>query len=398
MKILVTKDTKGKIRVVKIWAEWSDANRGFVIKRITSQYGGKETIQPDIWIYKGKVKRTVTQQCDLELNSKIKKYLDKGYKELPDDVDINSIGAVSDFIGRDKTNQEGILKPMLAKQADKIANKIFDKSYYGSRKINGVRCLIFCKDNKIRTASRGAIDYDLAIDHIISHPSIIKLFENHPDYILDGEIYKHGWTLNKISGLCRHQSTVDETLPLEFYMYDIVKTEMPFKDRLDLLYSISEELELGEFDPYREWNDGDLKIQLVPQEHMTGWITMKKYHDKFVKEGWEGLVIRNENAVYGPGKRTNDMIKIKEYKDSEAEITGISEGLREEDMCFTMKTAKGNPFKAKPMGDRLQKQWYREHIDELIGKMGTIKYFELSGVDGDTPQQPIFICVRDYEN
>ena len=63
-----------------------------------------------------------------------------------------------------------------------------------------------------------------------------------------------------------------------------------------------------------------------------------------------------------------------------------------------MKTAKGNPFKAKPMGDRLQKQWYREHIDELIGKMGTIKYFELSGVDGDTPQQPIFICVRDYEN
>jgi hypothetical protein len=50
------------------------------------------------------------------------------------------------------------------------------------------------------------------------------------------------------------------------------------------------------------------------------------------------------------------------------------------------------------MGDREQKQWYREHINELIGKMLTIKYFEMSGVEGsDVPQQPIGICIRDYE-
>jgi hypothetical protein len=50
------------------------------------------------------------------------------------------------------------------------------------------------------------------------------------------------------------------------------------------------------------------------------------------------------------------------------------------------------------MGDRAQKQWYREHIEELKGKMLTIKYFEMSGVEGsDCPQQPVGVAIRDYE-
>lgn len=397
MEILVTKDTKGKIRVVKLNYEWDDSKRGFVIRRTTLQYGGKETIQPEIWIFKGKAKRTVTEQCKLEFNSHIKKYLDKGYKKLPLTIDFSNKEAIEEFIGEDKTNQEGILKPMLAKQADKIANSVFNKSYYGSRKINGVRCLIYYKNGEIKTASRGAINYDLALLHIITHPKLEKFFKDNPNVILDGEIYKHGWTLNKISGLCRTQSTASDGEPLEFYMYDIVRTDLSFKDRLDIMNQISETLELGEFDPYKQWKKDDLKIQMVPQEPMTGWLSMKNYHDKYVKEGWEGLVIRNVDDVYGPGKRTNAMIKIKEYKEAEYEITGLSEGLRDEDVCFTMKTPSGLIFKAKPMGDRNQKQWYREHIDDLIGKLGTIKYFEMSGAGTDIPQQPIFICVRDYE-
>ena len=73
-KILITKDTKGRVRVVDISYEWQDTQRGFVIKRITYQYGGKQTNQPDIWIFKGKANRTVTEQCKLEYNSHVKKY------------------------------------------------------------------------------------------------------------------------------------------------------------------------------------------------------------------------------------------------------------------------------------------------------------------------------------
>ena len=89
------------------------------------------------------------------------------------------------------------------------------------------------------------------------------------------------------------------------------------------------------------------------------------------------------------------MLKIKFYKDAEFEITGLSEGLREEDMCFTLITEDGIEFKAKPMGSRELKQQYRERLKELIGKMATVKYFYLS--DEGTPLQPVLKCIRDYE-
>ena len=396
MDLLVSKDSKGKIRVVEIDYEWNDQQHGYIIHRTTYQYGGKRTIQPDILIQRGKAGRTVTEQVNLEFNSHKKKYLDKGYKIVTGDVDFNDVNALYEFLGDNKTNQEGILKPMLAKQADKVANSVFNSEFYGSRKVNGVRCLIYYKDGDIKTASRGSISYNLTLYHILTHPKLIEFFKNHPDVILDGEIYKHGWPLNTISGMCRSQSTVDETLPLEFYWYDIVDLEKPFSERWELMQEFASELELLEFDPIREWNKGELKIQLLPQKKMTGWSTLMKYHNEFVKEGWEGLVIRKVTGKYGPGKRTNDMIKIKIYKDSEYEIVGLSEGLRDEDMCFVMKTPSGQEFKAKPMGDREQKQWYRDHLDELIGKMATIKYFEMSGKEGsEIPQQPIFVAIRE---
>ena len=53
MDKLVTKDNKGKTRVVEISCEWDDAQHGFVIRRKTYQYGGKVTVQPEIWIFQG---------------------------------------------------------------------------------------------------------------------------------------------------------------------------------------------------------------------------------------------------------------------------------------------------------------------------------------------------------
>lgn len=395
--ILINRDSLGKIRVVDISLDWNDDLHAYLITRKTGIKDGKITEQPVIEIKKGKASRTVTEQAILEYNSNKKKYLDKGYKNIKDFGHDN----LSEFdadkeMPQETTNQEGVLKPMLAKPADDVSNSAFNKKYYGSRKINGVRCLIYCKDGVIKTASRGAMTYDVAITHITRHPKLIKLFEEQPNLMLDGEIYKHGWTLNKISGLVRKEEPDEEKSHLEYYLYDVVDTSKTFKDRLEVLNLIKDKLELS-FEPEREWDENDLKIQFVPQTLMEGWEQIKKYHDKYVSEGWEGLVIRTLMDKYKPGKRGNAMIKVKVYKDAEYVITGLAEGLRPEDLCFTMKTPGGYEFKAKPMGDREQKQWYRDHINELIGKMGTVKYFEMSGAGTDVPQQPVFICVRDYE-
>jgi hypothetical protein len=89
------------------------------------------------------------------------------------------------------------------------------------------------------------------------------------------------------------------------------------------------------------------------------------------------------------------MVKFKLYKESEFIITGLSEGLRDEDMCFTLETADGIPFKAKPMGSRDIKDQYRKDLNQLIGRMATVKYFYLS--DEGTPLQPVLKSIRDYE-
>lgn len=400
MDILVTKDNKGKTRVVEISYEWDDAQHGFVIRRKTYQYGGKVTVQPEIWIYKGKVKRTVSEQARLEYNSHLKKYTDKGYKLLPSSIKINNAVAVEAFVeehlGNGVTDSNGFKKHMLAKQADKVATSVFDKIkyWYSSRKIDGVRCSFYWKDGEVRTASRGGGDYDASTSFMRHNPKLIQFFEEHPDIVLDGELYKHGKSLQQISGAARLEKDTAGMDWLEYYIYDVMDSTKTFEERLDILHDITDELNLG-FNPEREWDDGELKFQIVPQETVVGWANIQKLHDKYVGEGFEGIVIRDPSKVYNFGGRTNAMIKVKMYKDAEFEIVGYSEGLRPEDMVFVCKTKEGKEFEAKPMGPRELKWEYLDRMDEIIGKMATVKYFYLS--DEGCPLQPVLKCIRDYE-
>ncbi len=89
------------------------------------------------------------------------------------------------------------------------------------------------------------------------------------------------------------------------------------------------------------------------------------------------------------------MIKVKEYMEQEFEIIDYRDGLRDEDFCFILETEDHKSFAAKPVGSRELKEQYMTDIDNIIGKKGTVKFFEWSK-DG-VPQQPIFQVVRDYE-
>lgn len=396
---LISRDNKGKIRVCIISYEYIEDEHIFIIHRITGQLGGKYTEQPDKIVERGKASRNLWQQVELESLHLVKEKLDKGYKEIERDPDTYTSEELNEILGNYSTNQDGLLKPMLAKSETQITNrKIFDKDWYASRKINGIRVLVYYKDEELHTVSRGGgTNYDFVLGHILQHPKLLEYFKENPNLILDSEAYKFGWTLNKISGICRTQKTAYDGEPLELYVYDIVDVEKTFEERLSILNNFSNKLNLS-FNPTREWDRDDLKIQVVPHILISKELNIKKLHDDWVSEGWEGLVLRDPKITYKPGSRGNHMNKWKEYKDSEYKIVGLSEGLREEDMCFIMETEDGQQFNCKPIGDRSQKQWYRDNLDSLIGKMASVKYFEMSGKEGSSiPQQPVMICIRDYE-
>lgn len=120
-------------------------------------------------------------------------------------------------------------------------------------------------------------------------------------------------------------------------------------------------------------------------------------HQQAITEGYEGLVLRDPTQPYKCGSRDR-MFKVKEFTDDEFEILGIVDGLRDEDLCFLLKTKEGNQFKAKPIGDRALKDWYRNNINSLIGKMGTVKFFGYTSTEYPVPNLPVFLSVRDKKD
>lgn len=388
-----SRDSTGGIRGVDVRYDKIEENH-YIISRESYKYHCKHTQQPQIDINEGKSNRDAHAQCILRANSICKEYRDKGYKELEKSADEYTKEELDSIIGEFKTDATGLLKPMLCKMVKNVTDKsIFNKKYFASRKIDGIRAMFYWDGTEVRARSRTAIDLDFPLQHILTHPLLIKLFESNPNLILDGEVYHHGMPLNRISGLCRSQKTAAESEILEFYMYDIVDPELTFIERLKKMLKIGKLLHLG-FDPYRVWKEGDLKIQLVPQEPISGWDNMMNLHNKYVEEGWEGLVVRLADAKYGPGKRNNNMIKIKIYQDSEFKVIGYELGLRGiEDMVFICVTEDGKQFKAKPMGDRETKQEYIDSFETIYkGKYATCKYFVIS--EYGIPQQPCLVNFR----
>lgn len=139
MHYLITRDAKGKIRVVEMSASWDENLHSFGIYRTTYQLNGKRTEQPNIYVKKGKAARTLKEQLDLEYKSNMKKYLDKGYKLLEEPIDNYSEEQLQEIIGDVVTDSSGFAKHMLAKQADKVKDSSIEKvkCWAVSRKIDG---------------------------------------------------------------------------------------------------------------------------------------------------------------------------------------------------------------------------------------------------------------------
>ena len=400
-KTLVSKDSKGKIRVVEIFYEGDETTRIYTIYRYTGQFEGKLTTQPKIVVDRGKATRNIHEQVELQFNALVKGYKDKGYIELENEIDNYNSEELYQLLGESPTGTNGVVKPMLAKQADKVTKtNIFNKKWIASRKIDGLRCIIYLGDDgKLHTSSRGATNYDSAMFEILTHPALIKLFKNNKGLMLDGECYHHGYTLQQINSIARTQKVAKDLEILQFYWYDIVDLNNPFKTRLAKMKSIASELkEYGSeisWEPDRIFKENELRIQFVPQVEVSGWDNMMKLHNEYVSEGWEGLVIRDPERPYKPNGRTNDMIKIKVYKDDCFKVVGKEAGLRgSEDMVFIMQMPDGRTFKAKPFGDREQKQEYWINFEEKYnGHIGECKFFYYS--DDGIPLQPAFKAFRD---
>lgn len=389
IKYLLGKSTNGKFRYAEVFSdeEWHEPEHGYIIQRSYGQVHGKNTLSPAIVVDKTKQKRSWREQLELQFNSEVKKFLDKGYKETDKHPNEYTEEELQELYGSVATNQYGVIKPMLAKQESKLTNrKILDKKWLVSPKYDGVRCLMYWDGEQVRTASRGGEHYDNATDHIRECQPLIDFFKENPTIILDGELYKHGKTLQQISGAARLEKNAYDCDWLEYHVYDMYDKSKPDMDAYSRVNFL-----LNDF-------GGQLKdvdnIKLVSHQLESSEENIWKLHDQYVELGFEGCVIRDPSRPYKPNGRTNDMIKFKQYLDATYKIIGYELGLRgSEDMVFVCEMEDGRTFKASPIGDRETKQEYVDNFEEKYkNHLGDCKYFTLS--DDGIPTQPKFMHWR----
>ena len=384
-KFLLGKSSNGKFRyaVVECDEEWHEPEHGYIIQRSYGQVQGKTTLSPAIIVNRTKQKRNWKEQYTLQFNSEVKKFLDKGYKEVEKHPNEYTEEELHELYGSTTTNQYGVIKPMLAKQESKLTNrKILDKEWLVSRKLDGVRCLMYWDGEQVLTASRGGETYHYSTEHIRTNERLIEFFKKYPSIILDGELYKHGKTLQQISGAARMEKNAYDCDWLQYWIYDMYDTANPD------MTALKRQCFLKEYCLCADSENSDSDIQLVEQKLVSKEENIWKLHDQYVSEGFEGCVIRNPDKPYKPNGRTNDMIKFKNYKSEDFKVVGYELGRRgSEDMTFICELKDGRTFSAMPVGDRAVKEEYVKNFESKYkDHFAECTYFNYSN-DG-IPTQP----------
>jgi len=204
---------------------------------------------------------------------------------------------------------------------------------------------------------------------------------------LHGELYVHGWSLQKIRSYT--QKIKPDQHKLEFWLYDIAWIGPTYKERLAWLETALMH------------TPADCPIRITPAGIVNNYAEAKGYHDMCVQNGFEGAMLKNENGIYMFQYNSDDIEKVKEFIDDEFEIVGGKEGTGTDEGCVVYRcmTKEGKEFDARPRGTVEDRKQMMIDLSNDIGKLLTVRFAEWS--DDNIPQQPVGIpeaeAVRDYE-
>ena len=366
MKKLETLYKRTETGRVQVWTMCIDKDKYYSIEGL--QGGAMTTNKPTVAVglNKGKKNETTPEEQALkEAQAKWQKKVDKGYTTEVKKID----------------NELAFFEPMLAKKyTDYKADIKFPVLV--SRKIDGARLIA----TKNRLTTRNGKDY-INCQHISK--MLIPLFDKHPNWVIDCEIYSHDIPFERIMHVVRQTKPTEEDIiesekTVKIYIFDGIadNKQEGFESRFKLIKS-----EIIKLIP-------DLKyIVFVDNIEVNKHEDIKKYHDQFVSEGYEGVMIRIPTAAY-ENKRSKNLLKFKAFNDAEFKIVDVVEGKGGRanmagNLLLEMKGGKtfGSGIRG---GEDLYKEIWKNR-KSLIGKKATIRYQELS--DDGIPRFPVCVAI-----
>ena len=340
----------------------------------------------------GRSNETTPQaQAGLEAQSKWQKKLDSGYAQTPEEAETKKF-----------------FEPMLALNYDDRKAEV-QYPIYSQPKLDGIRCIVRKEGDELVARSRKGKVID-AIPHILS--SLKGLFVEHPDTILDGELYNHELkeNFNKITSLVRKQKPVRGKNDTDT---SFAKKQKAFTERLEeakatIQYWIYDAPQINILDSNTKFS---LRLEelnaLFPQSDSLVLVATSQIHSEkglnemyetYLEDGYEGQMIRT-NSPYDENKRSKTLLKRKDFQDAEYKVIDIEEGNGNRSgtckhlVCYCPKTQK--TFHSNVKGSFEYLKEILDNKEQYIGKEATIKFFQLTP-DG-IPRFPFAIAFRDYE-
>ena len=260
----------------------------------------------------------------------------------------------------EKTKVVQIL-PMLANKWED-REKYIHEPFYVQPKIDGVRLLISKSGCFSRTGK------------------IVKGVEYLAEKLedgewLDGECYAPNKSFEEITSMFKMNPQ-----NLTFYAFDYFNTkkpDLPFAERQRIM---------------ADKTKTTVETMLVNKKS-----EIPDLHSKFVDEGHEGIMIRESTSIYEIGKRSNYLLKFKEFQTEEYEIVGANcgHGRDADAVVWVCKTATGHEFTVKPEGTIKERERYYREKDQYIGKQLTVRFQNLTALG--VPRFPVGVAIRDYE-
>jgi ATP-dependent DNA ligase len=293
---------------------------------------------------------TAKEQAHSEFDSMVQKQRDKGYTEPGTKSKVRPL-------------------PMLAQKFTERKKKV-TYPVLVQPKLDGNRML----QDDGECWSRGGKDMvKAAVNHLTIETDSV---------IIDGELILPGNVPleETAQALKAYKPGISEKLT--YAVYDLVSDKV-YSERLKMLREIVKKA-------------GNKQVYVVPTFVAKNEAEVMAYHKKFVKEGYEGVMIRDDSDGYDVGHRSNQLQKYKDFVDAEFKITGVLEGDgREKGLAiFECVTEEGNTFKARPEGSTQIREEMWKNRKKLVGKWLTVRYQTITKKER-VPQFPVGVTIRE---
>ena len=102
--------------------------------------------------------------------------------------------------------------------------------------------------------------------------------------------------------------------------------------------------------------------------------TLESTFDKYIAEGYEGMMLRDSTEGYKFGTRTNALQKYKKMHSEEFQIQDITDSPQDNAPRFVCDLRNGNSVTVRLVGDKDDNMKYLENKEDYIGKWMSVKY------------------------